>query len=219
MKKYLLLSLLLITSLSPLKAQEPTSWWGVRSGVTFSNISNFNYSSRFLTGYSVGAIYARSISQTIPIYIEGGLYLQQKGARDNGFLLEIESESRLTKCEIEIPILLGYYIPLSDGWVIQSFVGLYYSVALDGELEVNGESFDPFQLEMLQRLDDRTAQELQLLHRSDFGVRGGLSVAYHRFLAGISYDAGFLNIYSHAFRDSGYDALAGCFSIFMGYNF
>ncbi|MFI3279231.1 MAG: outer membrane beta-barrel protein [Rikenellaceae bacterium] len=220
MKKIYLLLLAIIASHSMTYAQGlDKPWWSIRAGVNFSNLSAPDYSTQFLTGYSLGAAYAYPISETIPIYIESGLYFQKRGARDNGFLTDAGDESKLTKHEFQIPILLGYSLPLTGLWEVHPFVGFYYSVAVDGNFEIGDTSFDPYRKEMLQTLRDTQASEQQLLHRSDLGLRLGLSVVYGRYLLGFAYDGGLLNLYTPKLREVGYQALSGCFTLQAGYNF
>ncbi len=118
-----------------------------------------------------------------------------------------------------MPLLLGVAVPMSRPWSIHAAVGLYYSVAVNGEFEINGSSFDPYKDAMLQTLRDSAATEQQLLHRSDLGVRVGVSLLYDRYLFGFTYDAGFTNLYSSKLRDEGYEANARCFTLQLGYNF
>ncbi len=219
MKKILLLSLALLFSVS-LSAQKATSsWWSIRGGVNFSNLSSEYYSTEYLTGFSVGVSYAHPISNLIPIYIESSILFEKSGARDNGFLSESGAESRLISYELEFPVMLGCKVPLSKQWAIHAAVGLYYSVALDGEFSADGDSFDPYRLAMLQTLRDVQAREQRLLHRSDFGVRIGVDALYREYLFGFSFDGGLLNLYSRELRDVGYQALASTFALHLGYVF
>ncbi len=195
------------------------AWWGVRGGICFSNLSSQLYSTGYLTGYSVGGVYAHPISKSIPIYIEGGLYLQRCGARDNGFLTESGSDSRLITHQLEVPLLLGCQVALPREWAMQGAVGLYYSVAVDGKFIIDDESFDPYRSEMLQTLRDSEPKSQQLLHRSDFGVRVSVSATYCSYLFGFTFDGGLLNLYSPSLRDVGYEAFASCFTLQVGCNF
>lgn len=220
MKKIYLLILTIASSVALCSAQSMSApQWGVRAGVNFSNLSSPDYSTNYLTGYTLGVAYLYPVSQSIPIYVESGLYFQKQGARDNGFLTESGEDSKFSKYEFEIPVLVGYNIPISQGWDMQAFVGLYYSVAVNGKFKIGDEEFDPFKDEMLQTLRDTEPTEQQLLHRSDFGARFGVSVTYNRYLFGFAYDAGLLNQYSSELRDAGYQALSGCFTLQLGYNF
>ncbi|MFI3324399.1 MAG: outer membrane beta-barrel protein [Rikenellaceae bacterium] len=220
MKRIATLLVGLLLSTITLSAQGLTDpWWGVRAGVNFSNLSSMDYSTGYLTGYNVGVIYAHPISNFAPIYLESGLYYQKRGARDNGFLIENGGESRLTQYELEVPLLLGYQTQLTGEWSIQSVVGLFYSVALDGSFVIGDDEFDPYQLEMLQTLRNSEATMQKLLHRSNFGVRVGVTVLYERFSVGFLFDGGLCNLYSRALRDVGYIARTGCLTIQGGYNF
>lgn len=220
MKKIYLSLLGLVLAVPLLSAQGlDESWWGVRGGINFSNLSSPYYSTEYLTGFSAGVIYAHPISKFIPIYIEAGLYFEKQGARDNGFLTESGEASKFTKYAFEVPLLLGCHLPLSSDWSVQSAVGLFYSVAVDGSFEMGGEEFDPYREQMLQTLRDTEPSMRQLLHRSDFGVRVGASVLYRDLLFGFTFDGGIVNPYSRSLRDEGYQALSGCFSLYVGCNF
>ncbi|MFR9503446.1 MAG: outer membrane beta-barrel protein [Rikenellaceae bacterium] len=219
MKKIYLLLLSLLFAVVGSAQGIAHSWWGVRGGVSFSNISSPDYSTRYLTGYGLGVSYSHPVSRFIPVYIESGLYFQQRGARDNGFLTENGGDSSLTKRELEVPLVLGYHLELTRDWSIQSFVGLYYAVAVDGVFRIGDGEFDPYRKEMLQTLRDSEPTEQQLLHRSDFGLRVGVSVLYHDFVLGFAFDGGVTNLYTAELRDEGFNAHAGSFMIQMGYNF
>ncbi len=219
MKKIYTLTLLLLLSTVGVRAQIGDSWSGVRAGVNFSNIVARDYSSDLLTGFNVGGVYAVPASRYIPIYIEGGLYFQLTGARDNGFLTESSADSRLEIYSLKLPVVVGYSIALNRDWTLQPFGGLYYSLALSGDVEIGDVSLNPYKASSLQRLNDSSPQEMQLLHRSDLGMRFGLSALYREIVFGIAYDIGLLNIYSSEFRDSGFEAALASFSINIGYNF
>ncbi|MFI3331770.1 MAG: outer membrane beta-barrel protein [Rikenellaceae bacterium] len=220
MKRVFIILVTIATFVTTTSAQGISSpWWSLRGGVNFSRLSSEYYSTDLLTGFSVGATYSYPISKSIPIYIEGGLYLQRRGAQDNGFLSESVSESKLVTHEIELPLLLGCQVALSRGWAIQGAVGLYYSIAVDGEFIVGDESFDLYREEMLQTLRDSEPKSQQLLHRSDFGVRVGVTATYLRYLFGIAFDGGLLNLYAPSFREVGYQAISSCFTLQAGYTF
>ncbi len=219
MKKIYTLTLLLLLSTGGVRAQIVDSWCGVRAGVNFSNIIARDYSSDCLTGFNVGGVYAIPASRYIPIYIEGGLYFQMTGARDNGFLTESNADSRLEIHSLVIPVVVGYTLTLNRDWNLRPFGGLYYSLALSGDVEIGDVSFEPFKASSLQRLNDSSPQDIQLLHRSDFGMRFGILTCYREMVFGLAYDIGLLNIYSPEFRDSGFEAALASFSINIGYNF
>lgn len=163
--------------------------------------------------------YHHPISLTIPIFIESGLYFERRGAKDNGFLTDSSDRSTLVVGELEVPLLFGYHTSLQRGWAIESVVGLYYSVALNGSFKMDSGSFDPFKEVMLKTLRDARPSSIQLLNRSDFGLRVGVSVLYRRALFGFTFDGGVLNTYSGVMRKLGYRALTGCATLYLGYNF
>ncbi len=220
MKKIFLSLIFTIASLVACYSQQSTkSWWSVSGGVNFSNLNSPNYSTDFLTGFTVGASYNRVVSQTIPIYIEAGLYFEKSGARDRGFLIYEGGDSKFSCYQFKVPLLFGYVAPISEQWVLYPFAGLFYSVAVNGKFEIGSEEFDPYRNEPLQTLRDVEPSEQQLLHRSDLGVRVGMRVAYNSYTFGFAYDAGFTNLYTRELREQGYQAQSGSFTMQIGYIF
>ncbi len=220
MKNIYLLAALLLVALTSASAQGIAApWWGVHGGVSFSNLSSSEHSTDYLTGYSVGASYSHPLSRIVPIFLESGLYFQRSGARDHGFLTESGDDSSLVIHQLELPLLLGYHSALSSQWAIQSFVGLFYSFALRGRFRLGDDEFDPYDLEMLQTLRDGVSTDQQLLRRSNFGLRVGVSVLYNRWLLGFTYDGGLTNLYTSKLRDVGFEALSGSFTINAGFVF
>ncbi len=219
MKKFFLFIIAVGSSLGLANAQNETCHFGARAGVNFSNIGNSDYNSDYFTGFNVGGVYSMDLSQNFPLALEGGIFFQMSGARDNGFLAEVDSSTKFTSYSFKVPVVLTYDIPISQGWSIQPMVGAYYSLAVNGDVEVDGKKYNPYKKEQWSTLDEARTVESQLLHRSDFGIRAGINVLLNRYLLGFTYDAGMLNIYSKEFRDRGFDAVSGCFAINLGYNF
>ncbi len=220
MRNIYLLFLALMLSVQAASSQSyDKAWWGVRGGVNFSNLSSVDYSTGYLTGYSVGLAYCFPISLAIPIYIESGLHFQKRGARDEGLLVDEGETTKFTSEQLSVPVLLGYGVAIADGWDIRSTIGLYYSVAVGGELEFGGRKFDPYSDQMLRTLRNNEPRELKLFHRSDFGVRVGVAISHLKCLFGLFYDASMINLYTRQLRDEGYVAQSGCFTMQIGYNF
>ncbi len=217
MKKLYLLLLLLSFSATNLAAQGLSrAWWGAHGGVNFSNLSSSSYSTDYLTGYNVGVSYSHPIAKFLPAFVQSGVYFSRQGARDHGFLAESGEDSSLVTHQLEIPLMLGYLAPINSRWSIESLVGFFYSVALGGEFKMGDEQFDPYRTELLQTLRDSAPTDQQLLHRSNFGVRVGVSALYRRWLLGFSYNSSLTNLYTADLRDAGYQAHSGVFSIRTG---
>lgn len=79
----------------------------------------------------------------------------------------------------QIPVLAAYRLNLNDDWNMTLKVGPYVGVGLYGSVSgADGDAFDYF-------------------NRVDFGLDFGLDFEYHRFVFGVEYELGFLNLASN----------------------
>ncbi len=216
MRHFYLFCITLISTIFTAHATEAPKLWSIKAGVNFANFTNLDYSSNFQTGFNIGIRRAFAISTQLPIYVESGVSLEMKGARITGGLSE---KSKLKSYALEIPITIGYHVSITKSSAIYPFVGLYYSVALGGKLEANGESINPYKSEGI--LVEAAGEILytRMLTRSDIGIRIGADYKYLNYSIGLAYDAGLNNVYAQELRNRNYKATTGCVSITLGYYF
>ena len=182
--------------------------WGVRLGM---NVSKMRFSGegeedyKGKVGFQLGAACNFAVSRRLPLYLESGLYLINKG----GKLKEDGYKDKYKLWYLEIPVLMSYHIEIKD-FSVQPFFGLYYALGIGGknkfEYEGEKEDYDVF---------GKTDGEYNGLKRSDFGFRMGCGVEYSNLYLSLGYDAGLTNI-------SQYDdekCKNGSFLISLGYNF
>ncbi len=219
MKRFFLLAAALFVVTSHSNAQRDPNFWTIKAGVNFSTFANSDYSSKALTGFNVGVNRAFSISEQTPLFFQTGLAMEMKGAK-NSYSIDGVDFSNTTKIyALEVPMLINMGFAISQNSTLRPFVGLYYSFALSGTIESDGESTNPFKKEKVTMGDDSESIETRLFNRSDFGVRVGVDYKYTKFSLGIAYDLGLTNIYTKRYRDRNYEATTGSFSINLGYYF
>lgn len=182
--------------------------WGVRLGM---NVSKLRYSgdeegddNKSKVGFQLGVACNMAVSRQLPLFIESGLYLVNKGGKE-------KSEGDESKCKLwylEIPVVASYHIDVQD-FSIQPFLGVYYAFGIGGKekLEYDGvkEKSDVF---------GKEDGDYNGLKRSDFGLRFGCGVEYSNLYFSLGYDAGLTNI--SQFDDK---CKTGSFLISLGYNF
>ncbi|MFI3282718.1 MAG: outer membrane beta-barrel protein [Rikenellaceae bacterium] len=219
MKHFFILCMICAVSIFRSHGQENSNYWAIKAGVNFANFTNSDYTSNCQTGFNVGASRAFLISKQAPLYVQGGLSFEMKGAR-NSYLIEgIKIENTAKSYAVELPILLNYNFKISKKSTIIPFVGVFYSFAVAGDLEEGGDSTDPYKKEEVLFEGEESTINTRLFSRSDFGIRVGADYKYTRYSIGIAYDAGLTNLYAKEFSDRNYEASTGSFSINLGYYF
>lgn len=193
------------------------NFYSIRAGVNFASLISDDYSTDSQSGFNAAALYNIALTQSAPIYLQSGIALEMKGARNSG-LISTNQTTHFKSYGFEIPLVATFDIAINKSMAIVPEFGVFYSYAFAGSLEGGGEFYRPF-----KDLDIATpAGELMsepLFHRSDFGIRAGLSFRYMRCLIGFAYDAGLVNYFTKDLRDAGFKSSTGSWSINVGYRF
>ncbi|MFR9603210.1 MAG: outer membrane beta-barrel protein [Rikenellaceae bacterium] len=219
MKRFFLLCTALTVAIFGAYSQRPSNFWTIKAGVNFSTFANSDYSSEALTGFNVGVNRAFSISDQSPIFFQTGLAMEMKGAKNSYSIDGVEFKNTTKVYALEVPMLMNIGFDLSQKSTLRPFVGLYYSFALGGRIEADGESTNPFKKKSVTLGDGEESMESRIFNRSDFGVRVGVDYKYTKYSIGIAYDLGLTNVYAKKYRAQNYEANTGSFSINLGYFF
>lgn len=193
------------------------SFFSTRAGVNFSSLVDEYYYSKAQTGFNAALLYNISLMSDAPLYLQSGIGVEMKGARNTNLLDNI-SRSKLKSYGIEVPIVVTYDMQLGQKTALVPEFGLYYSYVFCGSLEGEGEFFRPYQSQEIE-IYEQGVVDSRLLHRNDFGLRIGLSMRYGKMLIGVAYDAGLINTFGKAFRDLGVTLMTGTWSLNLGYRF
>lgn len=226
MKNFFLSLLLVFASISFAAAQNHTqhdsqpcscaNFFSARVGVNFGDLVNDLYTTDSQVGFNAAALYNIALVPNVPIYLQSGLALEMKGAKNSRMLEGVNSD--LKSYAIEIPVVVTFDIILAKEMAIVPELGLFYSFAFCGSLSGGDTFLRPYKKQDLYTNIGEYG-DVRLLHRSDFGIRAGISFRYMRNLIGIAYDAGLVNIYSKDFRDMGANGSSGCWSLSIARRF
>lgn len=213
MKKFIIsLAALFLAATATLNAQTyEKNIFGVRAGLNISNMSmkmgGIKLSPDAKAGLNVGGSYQRLLTESLPLYLETGLYVSQYGCS-----FESMSDARYSAWTLQVPLSVNYKFYISD-FTLYPSAGLYYSFGLGGK--VSSTYDDPFTGETQTVSSDLYAKE-NGFSRSDFGLRFAANAEYKRIYLGLAYNLGLLNLNT---AGDGLKATWGCFSISVGYNF
>ncbi len=156
------------------------------------------------------------LTQSAPVYLQSGAEINMKGAR-NSSILTGSARSHFKSYAVQIPVLVTLDLAIGKHTAIVPEIGLFYSFAFTGSLDAGEAFYRPDKKQLIEVGSEIV--DSRLMHRSDFGLRAGLSLRYARCLFGFAYDAGLVNIFAKDIRDAGSDAQSGSWSLNIGYRF
>lgn len=170
--------------------------FGVRAGLNLANVSIDGIKPESKAGFHVAGSYQYLLTGNMPLYLETGLQITQKG-----FKLDAAS----VKCNafyLEIPVVVTYKFRVADEVALLPAAGFYYGLGLGGKVKAEGGKADTFG-------SDGTFK------RSDFGMRFGGSVEWRRYSFGLGYEFSLMNIA----KGGSSDTHNRNFFVSVGYNF
>ena len=204
----------------------PKNIFGIRAGLNVANVSIKDQSTDSRTSFHVGVSDQILLTRSVPFYLETGLYLSEKGAKQKETVEGYTVTAKMNPLYLEIPALLSYHIQLGGGKAtIQPSFGLYYGLGLGGKFkyeetydgETSKESYHLFKKETVDYGDGETEEIPQTLKRSDFGLRFGVGLTYRKVYLGVGYDLGLSNIAKD--QDQYAEFKNKCFTLSVGNNF
>lgn len=176
--------------------------YGVRIGMNVSNMSSTALMGKSKVGFHVAGSYQRLLTETMPLYLETGLQITQKGCKIN--------PNKVNAMYLEIPVMINYKFNIMDVVTIYPSAGFYYAYAIGGSYKSN------------DYMDNNYTEKLfgpdNYLKRSDIGLRLCATVDWNQYSFGLGYEFGLLNIaQKEAFGSD--NVKNGNFFITVGYNF
>lgn len=122
-----------------------------------------------------------------PLFVQSGLLYNVKGAKGEVFEGE---EAKITYSFLEIPLNVGFQIPLGGSVKVSPYVGGYAGYALSGKLKLGGITFDLFDLDF----GDLEEEEYDP-KRLDFGANVGVGLHFNdRVIISAQYAHGLANL-------------------------
>lgn len=158
----------------------PSFHMGIRGGVTFTKVVDYNYLKGKTAPYG-GLAFDFRLAQ-IPLYLETGLYYMDRGytidykkwlnddPEFNHFYdfggWSLPDEEKVSYCFLNLPILFSYHYYVTGKMALQPFAGGFIGYNID------------------------TTSSHNYRNRFEGGVRVGLGVNYGRLYVNVGYDIG-----------------------------
>lgn len=212
--KKLFFCLVGIAAMTLSAAAQNSSSLGIRAGVNLANLRVSGDGSSFdsKVSFHAGVAYQKPVLRLLPLYLETGLYLSGRGARN---VMESDGASgNANTLYLQIPLLVSWHFDIKNV-SLQPYAGAYYAIGIHGKLKVAGEKLNVFKETTVQGENFP-----QLFKRSDVGLRFGLGVAIHkRFYVGAGYDLGLMDILKSDNTIDRSKLKNGAFFLSVGFNF
>lgn len=178
-------------------------YFGFRIGPTFSYVNSDDSrldGGNWQSGLNVGAVVGIPLTDRQPLYLETGLFYNEKGGKKN-----LSSGKKMTYDlnYLEIPVVLKYRYHVDSHLTIEPQVGGYFGIGVSGKIK---------------NFEDREAEKSfnkSNFRRTDGGIRLGCGIGYDMFYADLTYDIGLANICHDTFDTSHNGAL----TLNIGVNF
>jgi hypothetical protein len=241
MKKFLLTILSFIFVCDTLTAQDlEPNIFGIRAGLNSSSVSsdkssNFiyrdytvdyiNYNTSTQTGFNIGLSYQRLLDAILPFYLETGLYLSNKGFKQNVYFnyisdsdfqfYEVRDNYKTSLTYIQIPFLLNYHFIVADNIKIEPFAGLYIAYGISGKTKLGYRHYNmdggaPWQFQV----EDAFGKDN--FKKFDTGFQIGMGATLYNIYVGIGYELGASNMGGKYYE--GFSVKNKNLSINLGYN-
>lgn len=193
--------------------------WGVRLGMninkiywTYEGVEDDEMKSK--VGFNLGGACSVNLTRKLPLFVETGLYLQYKGAKEKGGDGDESYEGKYKIWYLEIPAVLSYHIDI-DRFTVQPFAGVYYALGIGGKMKGSYTYQGVTETDKEDLFGKDENGDYNYFKRSDFGLRFGCGLAYESIYFGLGYDLGLTNISQFDNEESKNRS----FFITLGYNF
>lgn len=141
--------------------------FGVRAALNSSNLDAKSVStSNSIAAPQVGIVTYTNFKDS-NFFLQSGLFYNMKGFEQtvNG------EKSKLRYNFVELPVNLGYNLPIGNLFTIQPYVGAFVGYAFSGKIDVGGKKHDIFKNDL-----DKVGVEKFEAKRVDYGVNGGVGL-------------------------------------------
>lgn len=193
-------------------------YYGVRLGYNLATInsSDATVDMNSYGGFAFGAVYGLQLANSMPLWLEAGLFYSEKGGKDdnhiseyidNGTKKEYFQKKTTRLIYLQAPIVVKYAFDVADDFYIQPFLGGYLALGIGGKTkEYGNESLN---------IDRKSYDSFDKFHRLDGGIRIGCGAEYQMIYAEVGFDFGLANISD----DEWESARNQCFFFNVGVNF
>lgn len=192
-KKVIMKKLLLVVVAAMMVGAVSAQEWqknilGVRVGANVANMNVDLLDTKARVNAHVGVSYERQLLKNLPLYLETGLQLTNKGFKFEYSDWEEGTSTKTTATYLEVPVMVNYKFNIQDVVTVYPSAGFYYAYGIAGKSKAT-ETYDG---ESESYEDDTFGDEG--MKRSDVGFRVGVSAVWKQFVFGIGYEGGFTDL-------------------------
>lgn len=160
-------------------------YYGLRLGLNVASLSSdmadMDMNSR--AGLAIGGVYGIQLANSMPIWLEPGLYYSEKGGRTHDI-----NGNRVT-CRLsylEVPVVVKYALDVADDFYVTPFLGGYVALGIGGKVKEYG--------------PQHSYSSYNNVNRPDAGLRIGCGAEFMMVYAEIGFDFGLANISKDDFK-------------------
>lgn len=186
MKKSLFVFILAVTTLSFSTDAFSQARIGVKGALNLANINvEGETGNKTLFAPQAGIVVYSNLEN--PLFVQSGLFYNVKGAKGEAWG---DTDAQISYSFLEIPLNVGFQLPVGDAFKISPYVGAYAGYALSGKVKVGGLSIDIFDTD----LGDLGEEEYDS-KRLDFGANAGVGLHFNdRIIISAQYSHGLANL-------------------------
>lgn len=204
MKKVLLSTALFLFALVSYSQDKPFSV-GVKAGVNLSNFSAEDTDTKSRVGYQFGIVGEYQLPNSF--FLQSGMNISSKGAKidqniDYDYNGDGYSDYGYMKIDynavyLQLPILAGYKIDVTDNFGIKLFAGPYLAYGIGGKSTLKGKMTMglPYgESETIEGKEKADTFSDELIKRFDMGLLGGVTAQYGKLSLSLGYEYGITDI-------------------------
>lgn len=204
MKKIITILVVLLSSATFINAQEKPLSISVKGGVDLSKMSIKNNDSDAKFGYRFGVVGEYQLKNDF--FIQSSLEFLSKGTKNKTRLSgDLNNDGidedlatgdlRWNSIYLELPILLGYNINVTNDFKIKFMAGPYFAYGVGGKVKMETmlSAMQPSgQYEFIQ--EKASVKTFSTLKRFDMGLMGAVGADYKKYQFTLGYEYGLTNI-------------------------
>lgn len=205
LRKVFLVTSVLFSVVS-VSSQESKFSLGAKAGINLSNVDMQYLDTDAKVGYQFGVVAEYDLQRNF--FLRSGLDLNSKGFKsDIATVGDINGDgisddygvlkSSWNMVYLQLPLMLGYKIDITDEFKINFAAGGYFSYGIGGKVTGKFEGFlgsPTGQYEYYTENDKDNAFSDDLLKRFDIGLIGGVGAEYRSFTFNLGYEYGLSDI-------------------------
>ncbi len=162
-------------------AQDKPVTFGVKAGLNLSNFSGDFEDSSIKAGFHAGVTADFVVAPNI--YVLSGLEYSAKGA-------EVADGLKMNLSYLNLPVHVGYKLPITDAAKIVFHAGPYIGFAADGKWKMKSAGVEG----SVDAFGDEAEAAGMKMKRFDFGLGFGVGAEFGKINAGVNCDFGLANI-------------------------